>query len=556
MARRALSTDEASSLGLPDAAPAPARRALSADEAQGLGLPDAGPAAPRMGSGSSAGGAALRGFGQGLTAGFGDEMGAGLQSGLQGLVNALPSGALDWAGIDNRQQQDVGDVYQHARSENRAQLATDEQEHGAASALGNVAGGVLLNAIVPGEGTYAQAIGLGAASGLGNSEADLTQRDVGGALKDTAIGGALGAAGKYVGDKAASGAGAVRQWVLNKAGTGKAAAAALSTAQAAAEKAKETASLRGEAGAAASRAAQAVQNIEKINLPEDVPRRTVGEVADSIRQQLASLDSTIAEARAKAVASGIAPDNLGAGRMGEFLARGSKFDKAQQAARKLGTYQDARDALAQQLDELLTANRPDALMPDTAGPLREAQAALQADPRFLDLKQNVLKNTLNDFPAVADQALAARSAYHEAIASTPEDVAKRSAVLLSPDAAKERAKQLALRYGLPALGGYLGSQIGGVEGAAVGAAAGAGARPGLQALYRTATTNPAVQHAAFSALESLAKSTPQSFGKWSRAVAQAAARGPEAIATMDKVLRDTDPDWRQMRGQQEQDARQ
>jgi hypothetical protein len=512
-------------------------------------------AAPRMGSGSSAGGAALRGFGQGLTAGFGDEMGAGLQSGLQGLANALPAGALDWAGIDTRYNQDAGDVYQHARSENRAQFATDEREHGTASTLGNIAGGVVLNTLAPGEGTYAQAIGLGAASGLGNSDADLTQGDVGGALRDTAIGGALGAASKYVGDKAAQGAGAVRQWVLNKAGAGKAAAEALANAQAARDVAKTVNSLRGEAGGAASRVGNIISNIEEINLPTDAPRRTVGELRQSLQGQMAALEEDMAQAHAKALASGVNPEDLAAMRSGEFLSKGSKLDAAQQAAKKIQAYQGAREKLASELRAL--HGMDEALpLPDTAGPLREAQAALKADPNFLNVKQNVLKNALSAFPDAADDAIAKRAAFQQALSSQGEAVAAKTSALLSTDAAKERVKQLALRYGLPALGGYLGSQIGGVDGAAVGAAAGAGARPGLQAIYRTATTNPAVQHAAFSALESLAKSAPQSFGKWSASVARATARGPEALAAMNKVLMDTDPEWRQMREKQEADARQ
>jgi hypothetical protein len=56
----------------------------------------------------------------------------------------------------------------------------------------------------------------GALSGLGHSEADLTEGDLKGAAVDTALGGAAG----YVGDKAASGAGFLKDYLVSKLKSG------------------------------------------------------------------------------------------------------------------------------------------------------------------------------------------------------------------------------------------------------------------------------------------------------------------------------------------------
>lgn len=142
----------------------------------------------------------LRETEQGLTFNFGDEINAALEA-------SLPGQEGDWL-----------DRYRKARDESRALFHAGEQAHPKTALVGNLAG-ALIPAFLSG-GTSAAASGTvgatkligtqaikeaaktglktgaayGAVSGMGGSEADLTQGDVAGAAKDTATGGLVGAA--------------------------------------------------------------------------------------------------------------------------------------------------------------------------------------------------------------------------------------------------------------------------------------------------------------------------------------------------------------------------
>lgn len=548
-----------SSYADPTAAVASRRAQLLAAGGQSV-TPPAGPS-------STASGAALRGLGQGLTAEFGDELGAGIQATIQRVANALPEGALEWAGISNAAPQDPLDVYRDAREGNRAQLAADRAQHGGAALAGNLAGGTVLGLAVPGSGTYGQAIGLGAATGLGNSEVDVTRGDVQGAALDAAIGAGLGAAGKAVGDRVVSGVGGVaapvRDWLLRKAGAGKQAAADLAGAQAKDLVGKNVQQARSAAGSAASRARNTIENIEGIDLPVENARRTVGEAKTMLQEQLGAVDDAIEAAIAKARAMGVDPADMAPGRQGAFLSPGSKLDKAQKAAQQVRNLQAAREDIANSA-QALSNRADDEILPDTAGELRAAQAALRSDPRLLDLKQNVLKNATNDFPEVAAEAVAKRNAYQQALGSQSSDEAALAERLLSGAEAKEQAMQRVQRYAAPLagtlFGGGAGFGVGVLSGAdasesAVLGLAGAGARPAIRSIQNL-VKQPAVQNAAWSTLERLAQTAPQAFGKYAGAVTAALARGPEALRALDKVLRDTSTEWRQMREQQEKVAQQ
>lgn len=120
--------------------------------------------------------ALLRGVKQGASFGLGDEI----------------TGALESAFTDK--------TYRQARDEARAADAAAQEAHGGYFAGGELGGG-LATALIPG-GLAAKAgltglkgaAALGAAYGVGDSTADLTQGDVGGVLKDAALGAGAGAA--------------------------------------------------------------------------------------------------------------------------------------------------------------------------------------------------------------------------------------------------------------------------------------------------------------------------------------------------------------------------
>jgi len=124
-----------------------------------------------------------RGALQGATLGFADEA-TGV---IGGLSNAL-------------QGKSFVQGYRAERDEARANNQAAIDQHPLAYGAGDLAGGVATS-FVPGlslakgaslAANVAKGAAVGAAQGFGSSDADLTKGDVGGAVRDTAIGGAIG----------------------------------------------------------------------------------------------------------------------------------------------------------------------------------------------------------------------------------------------------------------------------------------------------------------------------------------------------------------------------
>lgn len=156
----------------------------------------------------------LRGASQGATLGFGDELAGGI-------------GAL--ANLGTASQKGILESYRKARDQNRGANELARQSNPGSFATGEMGGGIA-TAFVPGVGeltgvkalnglkdaskwlqyghTALQGSRLGALTGLGMSNADLTKGDLGGASYDAGIGAGAGVAtnvlGKSVGDVAKS----------------------------------------------------------------------------------------------------------------------------------------------------------------------------------------------------------------------------------------------------------------------------------------------------------------------------------------------------------------
>lgn len=152
----------------------------------------------------------LRGAAQGATFGFEDELAGGL-SGALAAPGALFGGKFD----------DIINAYRQTRDSERAANKSAEEANPKTFLASNI-GGSLIPALLTGgasEGATAASLGsdaasaakaggllsrlggavktgaaAGAAAGLGNSDADLTQGDIGGAIGDTVSGGVNGAA--------------------------------------------------------------------------------------------------------------------------------------------------------------------------------------------------------------------------------------------------------------------------------------------------------------------------------------------------------------------------
>lgn len=178
---RELSPEEVAQLGL-DAAPAAAPagpRALSDEEVAQLGLDGPAPA-KRPGSVE----ALARGGLQGVTFGFGDEIAAGLESAFS---NRKYSEVRDEIRAKNDAAKEA-----HPWLYGGAELVSGLVLPGGAAAKAGMAAG---KGLLAGAGAAAK-VGakLGAISGVGHGDADLTKGDVSGAALEAAGGAALGAA--------------------------------------------------------------------------------------------------------------------------------------------------------------------------------------------------------------------------------------------------------------------------------------------------------------------------------------------------------------------------
>ena len=121
-----------------------------------------------------------RGLVQGASLGFGDE--------IQGGAEAL------WEKAFSGDQTALADLYNKHRDSARSANQAAQDANPASYMGGQAAGAVGLGLATGGTSSIGGLAALGAAEGLGSSNADLTQGDYLGAAKDTAIGGALGGA--------------------------------------------------------------------------------------------------------------------------------------------------------------------------------------------------------------------------------------------------------------------------------------------------------------------------------------------------------------------------
>lgn len=144
----------------------------------------------------------------GASLGFVDELAGGLEAagqaaGVKGLGGKIKDIGLTDEGptldFDKLKQ-----AYIQGRDKERLSQGAMSNAHPIVAGVSDLAGSI---ATLPATGAVTlagrvlTAAGLGAIAGLGSSQADLTQGDFAGAAKDTAIGGALGGALQYGGEK-------------------------------------------------------------------------------------------------------------------------------------------------------------------------------------------------------------------------------------------------------------------------------------------------------------------------------------------------------------------
>lgn len=145
------------------------------------------PQQPELPNDVGMGEAALRGAGQGLSLGFGDEIVGGVKAAGSKLTGNGKS---------------LEDLYNQYRDIERQRNEAASQRYPKTYTGTEIAGGIG-TMLIPGVGEAAMtgkgAAILGALNGLGNSKADLTKGEVGQAAIDTGIGAALGKGGQMLG---------------------------------------------------------------------------------------------------------------------------------------------------------------------------------------------------------------------------------------------------------------------------------------------------------------------------------------------------------------------
>lgn len=130
----------------------------------------------------------LKGMGKGSSFGFGDELAGVLNVGVDaasGLANKINP---EWGYEDDLS---IGESYKEGRDYARKDYAMSEDRSPIASTVGEVGGAIASGIVTGGHGLTAMTA-EGAAYGLGESEADLLEGELGQAAWDTAKGAALG----------------------------------------------------------------------------------------------------------------------------------------------------------------------------------------------------------------------------------------------------------------------------------------------------------------------------------------------------------------------------
>lgn len=139
---------------------------------------------------------------QGATFGFSDEAMAALKAMQEQIKTKVSPVEQLKSHAAGKSPEELKELYQKYRELERQKYKAAEEAFPGTYGTSELAGGIATS-LIPGlgAGNVAKAAGLGALTGLGTSEADLTEGQVGGTAEDILMGGALGYGAGKLGEK-------------------------------------------------------------------------------------------------------------------------------------------------------------------------------------------------------------------------------------------------------------------------------------------------------------------------------------------------------------------
>ncbi len=180
------------------------------------------------------------------------------------------------------------------------------------------------------------------------------------------------------------------------------------------------------------------------------------------------------------------------------------------------------------------------LSEEEAAPLRAILEGGQA----ASLDKNLAGNLTTDLGSQLSEQQNARALFEAAQEQYPEELARLTAEMGTPQAALKQLAPLLKRYAAPVVGGAM-SLVGKLPG---GALIGAGLRPALGAAGRRATS-PEVRKQLFGAFGKIGaalQSSPEKLGRYGGVLASAAQRGSDALNQTIFVLGNSDPEFQKI----------
>ena len=462
----------------------------------------------------------LREAAQGATAGFGDELNGILNAGGRalgvtnlGLVRHLGTGEALKFDTPTLDTQTLLNAYRAGRDSARVDQNADQKINPVRTFVAQGAG-MMANPILSGLSPAA----AGAAIGLGNSNADLTKGDVGGALKDTAFGAGAG----YLADRATEGAGQLVKTVSNKLSNLAENRAVAATGATGVQSLK----FNPEAGRGLLD-----RGIVGFGNSQETIAQKAGEALDASGKKIGDILQNLDEQGASVPQSGII-DSLRA-RAKALANDPSQFDVS-----------DGLNRLADRLEQS-AGDATEALTSDATELPSQTLSAAEQTKRGFQNKVNYngapLDNSVNrEAASVYQNAVEDQATQINPELATAFEQAKQDYGLLKPIADASERRAATTSQSPP--GGFLDTTAA-AAGVLVGGNPGAIAAPIARRMFAPRINSSLAVGA--DKLANIVQNAPHLLGSYAPVLTNAAARGATSLSATDFILQQTDPKYRE-----------